>query len=88
MVRAFQRTLSRTAKKKIVPSLDLVVWKLGGRDGQYSPRDTGLATHPMAAREAKPRAGWKETIDVETAKRATLQNVVSAIVERRVGHIE
>ena len=26
----------------IVPSLDLIVWKLGGRDGQYSVNDTGL----------------------------------------------
>lgn len=26
----------------IVPSLDLVVWKLGGRDGQYRTSDTGL----------------------------------------------
>jgi CubicO group peptidase (beta-lactamase class C family) len=26
----------------VVPSLDLVVWKLGGRDGQYGTNDTGL----------------------------------------------
>ncbi len=26
----------------VVPSLDLVVWKLGGRDGQYRASDTGL----------------------------------------------
>jgi len=26
----------------IVPSLDLIIWKLGGRDGQYSFADTGL----------------------------------------------
>jgi len=26
----------------IVPSLDLVVWKLGGRDGQYGREDTGF----------------------------------------------
>jgi len=26
----------------IVPSLDLIVWKLGGRDGQYSTENTGL----------------------------------------------
>jgi len=30
----------------MVPSLDLVVWKLGGRDGQYEERDTGVA-QPM-----------------------------------------
>ena len=27
----------------VVPSLDLVVWKLGGRDGQYSSSDTGIS---------------------------------------------
>ena len=26
----------------VVPSLDLIVWKMGGRDGQYSSNDTGL----------------------------------------------
>ncbi len=26
----------------VVPSLDLIVWKMGGRDGQYSIFDTGL----------------------------------------------
>jgi CubicO group peptidase (beta-lactamase class C family) len=26
----------------VVPSLDLIVWKLGGRNGQYSIRDTGF----------------------------------------------
>jgi CubicO group peptidase (beta-lactamase class C family) len=26
----------------VVPSLDLIVWKLGGRDGQYSRNETGL----------------------------------------------
>ena len=37
----------------VVPSLDLIVWKMGGRDGQYSSNDTGLAEpealpHPIA----------------------------------------
>jgi CubicO group peptidase (beta-lactamase class C family) len=63
----------------VVPSLDLVVWKLGGRDGQYSPRDTGVPIHPEAAREARPRDNWKETIDVDTAKRRTLQMIIAAI---------
>src|SRR5690606_38202138 len=30
----------------IVPSLDLIVWKLGGRDGQYSHSNTGLPEPP------------------------------------------
>lgn len=64
----------------IVPSLDLVVWKLGGRDGQYSPEDTGLPVHPDAAREAKPREDWQQTISDEAATVQTLKLVVEAIV--------
>jgi CubicO group peptidase (beta-lactamase class C family) len=64
----------------VVPSLDLVIWKLGGRDGQYSPTDTGVPTHPDAAREAKPREKWKETIDADAARRRTLQMVLAAVV--------
>jgi len=63
----------------IVPSLQLVVWKLGGRDGQYSERDTGLPPHPDTIREARPRGAWKETVDPETARRVTLQQVIAAI---------
>lgn len=62
----------------LVPSMDLVIWKLGGRDGQYSPRDTRVPTHPAASREAKPRENWKETVDVDTAKLQTLQEVVAS----------
>lgn len=39
---AFWKTGSGGHCLYIVPSLDLVVWKLGGRDGQYSKGDTGL----------------------------------------------
>jgi CubicO group peptidase (beta-lactamase class C family) len=43
----------------VVPSLDLVVWKLGGRDGQYGINDTGMpelpplpdAKHPIKAEQ-------------------------------------
>jgi len=62
-----------------VPSLDLVVWKLGGRDSQYSPADTGLPTHPDAARAAQPRTEWKETVSNETALRETLRRVIDSI---------
>lgn len=63
----------------VIPSLDLVVWKLGGRDGQYDPRDTGMDVHPDAARGADPRDAWKATVDDATALRRTLQMVVAAI---------
>ena len=40
----------------VVPSADLVVWKLGGRDEQYSPANTGLPVlpHVQAAQQARP----------------------------------
>lgn len=66
----------------VVPSLRLVIWKLGGRDSQYSPRDTGLETHPDAAREARPRDSWKETVNADTAGRQTLQLIVAAVIEK------
>jgi CubicO group peptidase (beta-lactamase class C family) len=63
----------------VVPSLDLVVWKLGGRDAQYSERETGLKPHPDAVREAKSRGEWRETVAYEDAKLQTLQRVVAAL---------
>jgi CubicO group peptidase (beta-lactamase class C family) len=43
---AFWKTGSGGHALYVVPSLDLVVWKLGGRDGQYSPGDSGFPVHP------------------------------------------
>jgi hypothetical protein len=63
----------------VVPSLDLVVWKLGGRDGQYETRDTGMEVHPDAARSQQPREGWTQTVDDRTAVPETLRKVVAAI---------
>ncbi len=31
----------------VVPSLELIVWKMGGRDGQYGSNDTGLSEPEM-----------------------------------------
>lgn len=61
----------------VVPSLDLVVWKLGGRDGQYSKADTGLV--PGEAASADARDGWKETVDSRTATVETLKRVIAAV---------
>jgi len=63
----------------VVPSLDLVVWKLGGRDEQYAPSNTGLATHPDAARNAQLREGWKKTEETTATLRKVLQLVVASI---------
>jgi CubicO group peptidase (beta-lactamase class C family) len=63
----------------VVPSLDLVVWKLGGRDSQYGTADTGLPIHPDAARTADPRTGWKPSPDAHDATTQTLEMVIQAI---------
>jgi CubicO group peptidase (beta-lactamase class C family) len=65
----------------IVPSLDLVVWKLGGRDEQYSPANTGLPNSPAPASQVAARRDWKETVDKETALHKTLELVIRAIVQ-------
>jgi len=67
----------------VVPSLDLVVWKLAGRDEQYSPDNTGLPASPASQEQVAARRGWKETVDKETALRKTLQMVIESIVDRR-----
>jgi CubicO group peptidase (beta-lactamase class C family) len=38
----------------VVPSRRLVIWKLGGRDGQYSPADTGMPASPSTAAPSTP----------------------------------
>jgi hypothetical protein len=63
----------------VVPSLDLVVWKLGGRDGQYEPRDTGMEIHPEAVLNEDRREGWLQTVDDRTAVAGTLPRVIAAI---------
>ena len=65
----------------IVPSLDLVAWKLGGRDDQYSPTNTGMTPDPEAVTSADRREGWTQSVDNETALRRTLQLVVAAVRE-------
>jgi CubicO group peptidase (beta-lactamase class C family) len=66
----------------VVPSLDLVVWKLGGRDGQFSPDNTGLPASPASREQVDARSGWKEAVDSETALVTTLAMVLDSIIER------
>ncbi len=63
----------------VVPSLELVVWKLGGRDDQYSPANTGLPASPASKEHIAARQGWKVTVDNEVALRKTLEMVIAAI---------
>ena len=54
---AFWKTGSGGHALYVVPSLNLVVWKLGGRDGQYSTGDTGLKPSPASPQQIAERAG-------------------------------
>jgi CubicO group peptidase (beta-lactamase class C family) len=56
----------------VVPSKRLVVWKLGGRDGQYSPADTGLEPSPGTGAPSTP----DPDLDPATAWRRTLTAVL------------
>jgi CubicO group peptidase (beta-lactamase class C family) len=62
----------------VVPSVNLVVWKLGGRDSQYSPADTGLPvpTHVQAAQQAPPGGEPRASRD---AYPKTLRMVLEAL---------
>jgi CubicO group peptidase (beta-lactamase class C family) len=59
----------------VVPSLDLIVWKLGGRDFQYDKRNTMLPE----AKPYKERAGWKQTVNQDTAALHMLEMIVAAL---------
>ena len=65
----------------VVPSLDLVVWKLGGRDGQYTDRDTGMSEPaPLPTRIPFIDDGTDQSTTSDYIK--TLEMVIAAVVER------
>ncbi|MBN1670619.1 MAG: serine hydrolase [Kiritimatiellae bacterium] len=59
----------------VVPSLDLIVWKLGGRDEQFGESNTHLSEVPTNDN----RDGWTRTVEDGPALRKTLEMVVGAI---------
>jgi CubicO group peptidase (beta-lactamase class C family) len=65
----------------IVPSLDLVVYKLGGRDDQYSPANTGLEPSPGAQGYNGSREDWTLGTDLPTEETyaETIRRVVAAV---------
>lgn len=63
----------------VVPSLDLVIWKLGGRGDQYSPKNTELPVHPEAAKHAEGREGWKELVAAAEAESRLLEMVTASV---------
>jgi len=77
---AFWKSGSGAHTLYIVPSLDLVVWKLAGRDGQYTQRDTGVPLDPDIAKGSESRRNWKPTINDREGQRLLLPKVIEAIV--------
>jgi CubicO group peptidase (beta-lactamase class C family) len=61
----------------VVPSLDLIVWKLGGRDGQYGIRDTGLPEPEPLPNAEQPITDGTEFQGNDYAK--TLEMVIQSI---------
>lgn len=71
----------------VIPSLDLVIWKIGGSDGQYGWSPEGLADsfHYDGSRDAwKPHASNQftdEPIGTDAALRRTIEMVVAAVMK-------
>ena len=65
----------------VIPSEDLVVWKFGGRDHQYSPANTGLPVLPHVKAAEQDRSTWKRSVDPSTAYNETLRRVLQAICD-------
>ena len=63
----------------IVPSLNLVIWKLGGRDDEYDPKDTGIPVDPEALKNQDNRDGWKKVERDENSITRTLELVIESI---------
>ncbi len=57
----------------VVPGLDLVVFKLGGRDEQYDARNTGLTPPPPTSER---EAGWKTSITPGDAVGETIRRII------------
>ena len=64
----------------VVPSHNMVVWKLGGRDDQYGEHNTGLAVLPEAKAAEEPRDNWERVVEDGSALRRTLEMAVGAIL--------
>ena len=62
----------------VVPSLDLVAVKIGGRDGQYRESDTGLP-EPPTVEQLPPDPNWKPRAGAADAYAETLRRIVAAL---------
>ena len=59
----------------VVPSLDLVVYKMGGRNGQYSPADTGMPLPPSTGEPGTP-----DTPELSEYRNLALRKVLEMVV--------
>jgi CubicO group peptidase (beta-lactamase class C family) len=75
---AFWKTGSGGHVLYIVPSLDLVVWKLAGRDNQYQKSNTGVPMPSGSVKGGKSRRGWKTSGRISSME--LLQRIVEAVV--------
>jgi len=64
----------------IIPSLDLVVWRLAGRDDQYDETNTGIPLLPEILKAAQSRNDWKPTLSRNVAERQIITNVVASVL--------
>ena len=65
----------------MVPSRKLVVWKLGGRDSQYSPSNTGLPATRASAQQIAARGDWRPSVDADAALSKTLKLVIESLLD-------
>jgi CubicO group peptidase (beta-lactamase class C family) len=80
---AFWKTGSGGHSFYVVPSLDLVIWKLGGRDEQYDARNTGVPPPPESVfKYDGSREGWKRAVEEDDAALRTLEMVVAAVQDK------
>lgn len=63
----------------VVPSQNMVVWKLGGRDDQYGAHNTGMVVLPEAAAAETSRDGWQKVVEDGPALLKALEMVVGAV---------
>ncbi len=80
---AFWKSGSGAHMIYIVPSLDLVVWKLAGRDSQYGETDTGVKSDPAAIKRAEDRRNWQPTLGEREGQQEVLRKVIAAIVDAK-----
>jgi CubicO group peptidase (beta-lactamase class C family) len=71
----------------VVPSLDLVIWKIGGNDRQYewtAPGLPGNTSYDGSRDQWQPHVGDQfhdPPIDVDTGVRRTLEMVAAAVID-------